>query len=317
MEVVNSMDTMIGHAIAALADDTTSGAAAISDRAADILVRRASSGEASSPDAFRQELLATGWALIHAQPSVAPIVNLVNAMLWKLEPEETPQRLRQAVIETTDHFKRQMKNHKHQVAEEALKLIAEHSTIVTLSYSSTVQYALLHAQRAGRHFSVICAESRPTCEGRDTAAKLAAHGIPVTLLVDMATVEAVAEAQLVLVGADMLTNTGLIAKVGTQALALAARRSTVPMYSVCSSTKFLPTGFEALEQKERPREGVWPNAPETVCIRNRFLDTTPLRDITGIVTEQGILPAATIEAWFAATSVHAALAAPMSMEIQI
>jgi translation initiation factor 2B subunit (eIF-2B alpha/beta/delta family) len=272
-------------------------------------------GEAASPDAFRQELLTTGWGLIHAQPAVAPIVNLVNAVLWRLEREETPAHLRQAVIEVSDQFKRQMKHHKLQVAEEALGLIGENSTIVTITYSSTVQYALLHAQRAGRHFSVICAESRPTCEGRDTAEKLASYGIPVMLMTDMAAVEAVADAQLVLVGADMLTSMGVISKIGTRVLALAAQHSGVPLYSLCSSKKFLPSGFKELEQKERSPESLWPGAPANIRIRNRFTDTTPLQEFTGIVTEQGIMPAATIEAWFAATTVHPALAAPVAADV--
>lgn len=308
------MDSSIDQAIAILAEDNVSGAAAISEQAADILVRRACMGEAASPDAFRQELLTTGWALIHAQPAVAPIVNLVNAVLWQLEREETPVRLRQAVVEVTDQFKRQMKHHKLQVAEEALGLIGENSTIVTITYSSTVQYALLHAQHAGRHFSVICAESRPTCEGRDTAKKLAEYGIPVTLMVDVAAVEAVADAQLVLVGADMLTSTGVMSKIGTRVLALAAQQSGVSLYSLCSSKKFLPSGFIAPAQKERAPEIVWAGAPSNICIRNQFTDVTPLREFTGIVTEQGIMPAATIEAWFATTKTHPALAAPAVVE---
>lgn len=46
------------------ADSSHSGAAQIAERAADILLRRATTGEPASPDAFRRELLATGWALI-------------------------------------------------------------------------------------------------------------------------------------------------------------------------------------------------------------------------------------------------------------
>src|SRR3954454_15281162 len=50
------------QAIESIAADSHSGAAQIAERAADILLRRATSGEPASPDAFRRELLATGWA---------------------------------------------------------------------------------------------------------------------------------------------------------------------------------------------------------------------------------------------------------------
>lgn len=303
-----SVDSVLTRAIAEIATDKRSGATQIAERGADILLRRASTGEAASPDAFRQELLATGWALIRAQPSMAPLVNLVNAVLWKVEEGETPHSLRTAVAQTTASFKRQLRHHAVSVAEGALALIADGSTIITLSYSSTVLHALLHAQRAGRRFSVICAESRPTCEGRETAAALAACAVPVTLLIDTAVIAAVQHAQLVLIGADLLSNQGLVNKVGTYPLAMVAGALGVPLYALCGSQKFLPPGYHAPEQREWPVEEVWPDAPPGVTVRNHYFEFTPLGAISGIVTEKGTLPVAAIEAWLAAIKLHPALA---------
>jgi translation initiation factor 2B subunit (eIF-2B alpha/beta/delta family) len=298
--------------IASITTDNRLGAAQIADLAADVLLKRATTGEPASPDAFRQELLVTGWALIRAQPAMAPLVNLVNTVLWKVEESETPRGLRRAVAQATEEFKRQIKQHALHVAEGALTLISDGATIVTLSYSTTVQYALLHAQRAGRRFRVVCAESRPIYEGRQAAGQLAEYGIPVQLMVDAAVVSAVSSAQLVLVGADMLSTRGLVNKAGTRALAAEAHRQGVPFYTLCGSQKFLPPGFEPLEQTDWPAAEVWPDAPSGVEVHNRYFDTTPLELITGIVTEQGILPVAAIEAWLAATKLHPALSHPPS-----
>ncbi len=309
------MDTAFAHAISALAADKRSGAAQIAARAADVLLRRATTGEASSPDAFREELLATGWALIQAQSTMAALINLVNTVLWKIEQHETPSELRQAVVEATGQFKRQLKDHAMRVAEKALPLIVDGCTVVTISQSTTVHNALLQAQRAGRHFSVICAESRPAYEGRESAAKLAAHGISATLAIDTAAVAAVATADqfrgdpfVVLIGADMLTTNGLVNKVGTLALALAAKSSGVPLYTLCSSEKFLPPGYPMPHQRDWNNESIWPEAPRGVEMWNRYYDFTPLHQIAGIVTEQGVLPGAAVEAWLAVTKLHPALA---------
>ncbi|MFO7166729.1 MAG: translation initiation factor eIF-2B [Chloroflexota bacterium] len=304
------MESPFAQAIASIATDNRLGAAQIAERAADILLKRATAGEPASPDAFRQELLATGWALIQAQPAMAPLVNLVNAVLWKAEESDSPRELRSAVAQATEAFKRQLKQHAVHVAEGALALINDGQTIVTISYSTTVLRALVHAQRAGRRFSVICAESRPVFEGRQTAAALASYGIPVRLVVDAAAMHAVAEAQMVLVGADLLSMRGLVNKVGTHALAAVARGLDVPFYTLCGSEKFLPPGFTPLPQSDWPAEEVWPDAPPGVTVQNRYFDTTPLELLAGIVTEQGTLPVAAIEAWLAATKLHPALAAP-------
>jgi translation initiation factor eIF-2B subunit delta len=296
------------QAIAEIAADNRSGAVQIAERAADILLRRAGTGEAASPDAFRQELLMTGWALIRAQPIMAPLVNLVNAVLWKLEERESPGELRLAVAQATEEFKRQLRQNALRVAEGALGLINDGSTIITISHSSTVEQALLHARRAGRRFSVICVESRPACEGREAAAALASSGMPVTLVVDAAAVALVRKAHLVLVGADLLSNQGVVNKVGTRMLALAAQAAGVPFYPLCGGEKFLPPGYSPPEQQEWPAGEVWADAPPGVTVQNRYFEWTPLEELSGIVTEQGTLPVAAVEGWLASMRLHPTLA---------
>jgi translation initiation factor eIF-2B subunit delta len=302
------VNTRFSQAIAEIAGDNRSGAAQIAERAADILLRRASTGEAASPDAFRQELLATGWALIRAQPLMAPLVNLVNTVLWKLEERETPAKLRLAVAQASEEFKRQLRQNALRVAEGALRLIADGSTVITISHSGTVEQALLHAHRAGRRFAVICLESRPACEGREAAAALAAADIPTTLAVDAAAAALVQEAQLGLVGADLLSNHGLVNRLGTRALALAAQVSGVPFYTLCGGEKFLPPGYGPPDQHEWPAGEVWTDAPQGVTVRNPYFEWTPLEELSGIVTEQGTLPVAAVEGWLAAIKLHPALA---------
>jgi translation initiation factor eIF-2B subunit delta len=294
--------------IASVANDRHSGAAQIADRAADILLRRATSGEASSPAAFRREMLNTGWALINAQTAMAPLVNLVNIVLWSIETSESPQRLREAVAEATEAFKRCLRRHAVRVAEEALGLIDERATIVTLSYSSTVQHALMHAQRAGRRLEVLCAESRPGGEGHATVDVLMNCGIPARLLVDGQAIAAIEHADLVLVGADMLTSRGLVNKTGTRAMAEAARAAGKPCYTLCSSEKFLPPGFQPLQPSVRSAARRWSDVAGARHARQLVFDFTPLDRLPGIVTEEGILPIEAIEAWMAATRLHPALA---------
>lgn len=302
------MELTFTQAIAAIADDNQSGAAQIAERAADILLRRALTGEASSPQAFRRDLLVTGWALICAQTAMAPLVNLVNGILWKIDQSESPRSLHQAVAQATDEFKRQLRQHALCVAEGALGLIGERSTIVTLSYSSTVQHALIHAQRAGRRLEVICAESWPGNEGSETAQLLTSCGVHARLLSDGKAIESIARADLVLVGADMLTNDGLVNKIGTRRMALAASTAGTPFYTLCGSEKFLPPGFQPLAGIDWTPDDTLADVTRDAHIPQLVFDFTPLAALSGIVTEQGILPIAAIEAWLAATRLHPELA---------
>jgi translation initiation factor eIF-2B subunit delta len=263
-------------------------------------------GEAASPDAFRHELLLTGWALIRSQMATAPLVNLVNAVLWKIEASESPALLRQAVDEATTAFKRQLRQHALRVAEGALGLVGERSTVVTIAYSSTVQHALCHAQRAGRRLEVICAEAGTSGEGRGATETLVNCGVSARLLTDPEALAAVARADLVLVGAEMLTSQGVVNRAGTCALAHAAREHGKPFYTLCGSEKFLPPEFEHAK-RQRQNGSTAGNGADTSHASEAMFDLTPLALIGGIVTEQGILPVEGIEAWLAATKLHPAL----------
>lgn len=302
---------MIEQAIAALAANNSAGAVEIAEQAADLLMRRARMGEAPTAEAFRQEIRHTSWALIRAQPTMAPLVNLVNAVLWKIEPADTPRVLRDAMITATQEFKRLLRVHEVAIAEWSLRLISDGAQVLTLGRSTTVGAALRHAQRAGRRFRVICAEGRPGLEGRLMAQELAEQSIPVSLVVDALATTLVEQSSIVLVGADHVSAQGLVNKTGTYALALAAKAARIHFYPLCSSAKFLPSGYVPPPQAVWPTTQIWEAPAPGVTIMNYYFDSTPLDKITGIVTEQGVLPTAGIEAWLAAIKLHPDLAAGM------
>ncbi len=301
------MDKWTVQAIAEIASDNYSGAAEIAEHGAEILLHSARTTDAPTADVFRQELVTTIWALIHAQPSMASLVNLVNDVLWKIDAIDSLRTLQQAIADVVRDFKRQLHVHEAAIAESVLPLISEGAQVLTNSRSTTVRAALRHAQRAGRRFRVICAEGRPGFEGRKMALELAEDGIPVTLMIDALAISFVGRMDLVLVGADHLNSRGLMNKVGTYGLALAAQANHVPIYALCSSEKFLPPGYNPPRQTHWPPEQVWDTIPPNITVKNLYFDCTPLTELTGLVTEQGILPTAGVEGWLASIKLHPAL----------
>ncbi len=303
------MNRLVAQAIAEIAANTYAGAVEIADQGADVLLRCARTGDAETLDAFRQEVLLTGWALIRAQPAMAPLVNLVNEVLWKIDQCDTLRAVRLMIADVARDFKRRLRVHEVAIAEAVLPIIAEGTCIVTNSRSTTVRAALLHAQRAGRRFRVICAEGRPGYEGRTMAAELAEAGIPVTLVIDALAISDVTRGQTVLIGADHLSINGLVNKVGTYALAVNAQTHQIPMYALCSSEKFLPPDYTAPSQINRPEDQIWDTPPAGVAIENYYFDRTPLVCISGVVTERGIMTSTVIDGWLAAMHLHPALKA--------
>jgi translation initiation factor 2B subunit (eIF-2B alpha/beta/delta family) len=246
-------------------------------------------GEPASPEAFRRECLRLGVALIAACPTCGPLINLVNAILWSAEADDSPRALRQAVADTSEMFERQIHQHALIAAERALSLISDDVTIVTVAASSTVRNALRLAQRAGRRFRVLAADTA----GGDMLGALRADGI-ITAHFDCSADEPPPGAVSILIGADLISADGLVNIAGTARVVEWAQQHMHPAYAVSASEKFTPM---------RPAPGPSQQMP-VASAADIPCDLIPLTALGGVVTERGTLTTVAIEAWLATVGVH-------------
>lgn len=254
------------------------------------------------PGATPGAIEAAALALVDAQPSMASIFNLADQVLWR--SGDPP-----GAAAVCQEFARGLKENVAYVAQEAGKLIPAEGTVLTHSSSGTVREALLQAGAGGKRIRVIATESRPTCEGRSLAGLLAEAGMAVTLIVDAATSLFVPRADLVLVGADAVSPAGLLNKIGTRSVALAAQAAAKPIYSLCDSSKILRGDVPLPEEAPRdPAELLAGFVLPGVEAANYYFEWTPLRLITGIVIEAGIYTADELRESTREVVLHPALA---------
>jgi methylthioribose-1-phosphate isomerase len=153
---------------------------------------------------------------------------------------------------------------------------------------------------AGRAPHVLVPETRPLLQGsRLTAWELHHAGVGCTVIADGMVASRLRRGDVacVLVGADRIAANGDVAnKIGTYALALAARAHGVPFYVAApSSTVDLdtPDGTRIpIEEREPEEVTSWrgvPAAPKGVGVWNPAFDVTPASLVTGIITDRGIV----------------------------
>ncbi len=159
------------------------------------------------------------------------------------------------------------------------------------------------AHAAGRTVRVISCETRPLLQGaRLTTWELTRSGVPCTLITDSMAASRLAQADItcVLVGADRIAANGDAAnKIGTYALALAARAHGVPFYVAAPRSTFdaaVPDGA-SIPIEERAADEIThtrgaPLATPGVPVWNPAFDVTPAALIAGYVTDAGMLQAA-------------------------
>lgn len=181
------------------------------------------------------------------------------------------------------------------VARTARALVTERGAwIAALSDSSTVRLALLDLQHAGLGPRALVAEGRPDCAGRAFAAALGGAAIPVWLVVDAALALLLSQATALWLGAEAVTDRGVIAPVGAYAAALAAREHSVPVHVLATRRKCVPAATRTLSIPEMPPGQVWDEPAPGVRPRNVRLEMVPLELLRGVVTEDGMLGPAEI-----------------------
>ncbi|MBC7186785.1 MAG: hypothetical protein H5U38_07090 [Calditrichaeota bacterium] len=274
-------------------EDHVSGASVLAGEAAACLLAFLDERRQAPPARVMEGLIDLGCALLAAQPGNGPIFNLVNSLLLRLSGEGTEGEDSTELLRVARGHVNSWLQVSHaalcEIAAAAGALIKDGDIVLTHSYSSSVFAGLKQAKAADRRFKAIVTESRPLLEGRLLAKELAALGLPVTLIVDAAAPALVADSNLVLVGADMVTEQFVVNKIGTQAIAVAAQQGEVPVYAVSELSKCLPRALARGFQTERPPRQVWPGAPRSVEVRNIHFEAVPLELFTGVVTEQGVM----------------------------
>ena len=280
--------------VAPLRADVVSGAAVIARIAADVLKRAVQRTEAANAAEFREILASLAGRILDAQPAMAPLVALTSSVLEAARVDAELDDARNHVLKALTVFRAGLDQAAQDVAGQAGALLSQKAAVLTLSFSSTVA-ATLTRFGPEKDIRVFCLESRPMAEGQRLARQLAEAGVPVTFAVDAAGATLVREADLVFVGADSLGDRGIVNKVGSLSLALAAREAGVPFFVLVDRTKLLPPGFPQTVADDRPEAEVW-KAPGGIRVWNRYFETVPLELVTGIVTEDGPLPPEEVKA---------------------
>jgi translation initiation factor 2B subunit (eIF-2B alpha/beta/delta family) len=315
-------DAHLDAVVAPLRADTVSGAAVVARIAAEVMRRAAVRLPAASLEELRWGLGRVAVRVLDAQPSMAPLVRLLQDVLSAVADAGTLQDARHAAVDAAEEFSVGLDARAEAVAEQAAAILPMDEMVATISSSSTVRTVLLGSRASGVGGSlegrgsgalprpsddaaaarpgtpprrVLCLESRPMQEGRVLAEFLAREGVDVTFAVDAAAFALLPRCGAVLLGADSIGDAGVVNKIGSAALAHAADAAGVPVYVLCDETKILPPGFPQIVDDDRPASEVW-KAPAGVRVWNRYFETLPLEKVTGVVTEDGVLTPEQLEA---------------------
>lgn len=196
-----------------------------------------------------------------------------------------------------------MAKHGNEVIKEGATILTHCNTgaLATVGYGTALG-VVREAHYTGKNIFVYADETRPRLQGgKLTAWELVQEKIPSKLIADNVAATLIRDKKIdvILVGADRIASNGDTAnKIGTFMLSVVAKVYNVPFYIVAPTTTIdfdIETGKE-IEIEERDASEVTHIdgtriAPEGIDVFNPAFDVTPWENITGIITEKGIIRA--------------------------
>lgn len=246
-------------------------------------------------DLANEDLEKAAQEIRNSRPTATNLQWAVKRTLSSDSPLEEALRIYREDMETT-----------RAIGEHGAALIDDGDTILTHCNAGAlacVDYGtalgvIRAAHNKGKRVKVFCNETRPLGQGaRLSVWELQMENIPVKLIVDSASGYLMQQGEIdkVIIGADRIAKGGVVNKIGSLMVALAAKRFKVPFYVAAPMSTFdeensiYDTIIEERGSDEVLYYGGCRIAPKDTEVFNPAFDIVPSDLITAIITEDGII----------------------------
>lgn len=213
--------------------------------------------------------------------------------------EQDFDEVKKQIVKRAEFFTQRCSTCRRVIAEKLRPFLQHDTTILIHGYSRMVAYAIINAARKNKRLKLFITESLPDQSGGEFLRVLQTTGnslryIAITLIRDSAAAAVMADIDFVLLGAEGVVETGgIVNKIGTYQIAIAAKCLGKPVYVAVESYKFLrhyPLAQSDVPQPlDRKDKALEKDLPPGVRVDHRFSDYTPPEFITLLFTDLGIL----------------------------
>ena len=289
------------------------GAPLIGVAAAYGLALTAFHSKAKKKEDLMKEIEESAENLRKTRPTAVNLFWAINRIVKKAqETSGDAKAVAKAIIDEAQRMADEDVEVNRKIGKHGSKLIDNGDVVLTHCNAgslATVDYGtalgvIRAAWNQDKQIKVIATETRPKLQGaRLTAYELKRDGIPVTLITD-SMVGYVMSKQLVnkvVVGADRIVRDAVINKIGTYNIAVLAHEHGIPFYVAAptSTMDLSHTSGDAVIEKRNPEEVTHLRseriAPKGIKAMNPAFDVTPLKYVSAIITETGVLSSKTLK----------------------
>jgi len=253
------------------------------------------------------ELASSAELLRKTRPTAVNLFWAIDRVLNKAEKTRGDvHTLSRAVVREAQKMADEDVETNRRIGEAGARLIEDHDTVLThcnagslatVDYGTALAVVRVAVEQCKR-VNVIATETRPLQQGaRLTTFELQRDNIPVTLITDTMVGYVMANkfVNKVILGADRIVKDAVFNKIGTYSVAILAHEHHIPFYVAAPRSTFDLTRVsrDVTIEERSPEEvticGGKRIAPEGVRVINPAFDATPLKYVSGIICESGVL----------------------------
>ncbi len=264
----------------------------------------------SSVDELKEHVKKAAKILSSTRPTAVNLFVGIERVLNAALKGKTIEEVRELALKEAERIAEEDVRRNKLIGSHGAKLIEDGDTVLTICNTgrlATVDWGtalgvIRSAVEEGKSVKVIACETRPLNQGsRLTAWELMQDGIDVTLITDSMAGIVMQRGMVdkVIVGADRIVRDAVFNKIGTYTLAVLSKEHGIPFYVAAPLTTFdWDKKSEDVEIEERSKDeliychsvcGRTLIAPKDVKVFNPAFDCTPLRYVSAIITERGVI----------------------------
>jgi len=301
------------HLASAIKEMRIRGAPLLGAAAAYGLALTAYHSKARKREELMREVEESAELLRKTRPTAANLFWAIDRVMKKVrETLGDVEAVTEGIVDEAQRIADEDVQMNRKIGDHGSKLINDKDVVLTHCNAgslATVDYGtalgvIRAAWEQGKKVKVFVTETRPKLQGsRLTTYELQRDGIPVTLITDGMVGYVMSKRLIskVIVGADRIVQDAVINKIGTYTIALIAHEHGAPFYVAAPTSTFdlTRTSKDVVIEERSPEEitqiGSQRVAPDGIEALNPAFDVTPMKYVSAIICETGVLSIADLE----------------------
>jgi len=292
----------MGKSVDHIKNDKFSGSFKLSQRSLLLLSDFIEESGEKTPEKLVEAFSKYAKAIIKAQPNMVAIRKKVTGIVYHtkrlLKAGKSIDEIKLASKEKIENVMNTSDQNRKKIGRVGAKLILNNSKILTISASSLVKEIFMAAHKMNRKFTVYCLESRPQNEGHVLAEELSDKGIACVLMTDAMMAQALEDANMIITGADRISESGFVNKSGTLPLAIASKTFQVPLFLAAETDKILKEIDRSVRFYPQDRNVIYSGKNKTLTVLNYYFESISFDYVGKVICEDGVFDTNEFITWY-------------------